>query len=93
MRAGSCIKARCQCCPMSWHTYNCIKWSREREAIQEAIHYEARILRLLPVLQVSQVLEERWVLQKAVLRKPWKNSAFSKPVTTMRPRTSRTFRC
>ena len=43
--------------------------------VQEAIHYEARILRLLPVLQVSQVLEECWVLKVAVLRKPWKSRA------------------
>lgn len=33
-------------------------------------HYEARVLRLLPVLQVPQVLEEGGVIQVAVLRQP-----------------------
>ena len=77
---------------MSRHIYifNWQKWIREREAVQEAIHYEARVLRLLPVLQVGQVLEESWVLKIAVLSKPWNNSAFSKPVATIRLRTSRT---
>ena len=63
---------------MSRHIY-IFNWIREREAVLEAIHYEARVLRLLPVLQVGQVLEECWVLKIAVLRKPWNNSAFSKP--------------